>query len=125
MKKYFFDILLGVFIIVLSVSIMLGLASKTKEDNLYAVIYYKNIEYDRINLSEVTEKNEKTYDFDGRIVVIEYAHNIIKVKSAECHDHTCEKMGSTSSSNKPIICLDIGFMIKIESSEDNIDVVVG
>lgn len=125
MKKYFFDIILGLFIVLISIGIMLGLFLKKNDDNLYAVIYYQNEVYDKINLSEVTEEQEKVYNFDGKEVVILYSHNKIEVKSAECHDHTCVKMGATSSENKPIVCLDIGYMIKIESSEEALDVVVG
>ena len=124
MKKYIFDIMLGVLVIVISLALMFSLFFKKNEEEMTAVIYYQNEVYDKIDLSSVEETKEKTYDFDGRIVVVEYSHNKIEVKSAECHDHTCEKMGSTSSPNKPIVCLDIGFMIKIETNE-SIDVVVG
>ena len=125
MKKYLYDALLGLGIIIISGLLMLGLFLKKNDDNLYAVIYYQNEVYDKINLSEVTEDKEKTYNFDGREVVIKYSHNKIEVKSAECHDHTCVNMGPTSSKNKPIICLDIGYVIKIETNDDNLDVVVG
>ena len=124
-KTYLFDILLGFFVVIISLSILLSLLIKKDNDNLYAVIYYHNEEYDKINLSEVNEEQEKVYNFDGKEVVIVYSHNKIRVKSADCHDHTCVKMGETSSENKPIVCLDIGFMIKIETSQSTLDVVVG
>ena len=124
-KTYLFDILLGLFVVIISVAIYLSLVLKKNNDNLYAVIYYHNQEYDKINLSEATEEKEKVYNFDGREVVILYSHNKISVKSADCHDHTCVKMGETSSENKPIVCLDIGFMIKIETDTHSLDVVVG
>ena len=124
-KTYLFDILLGLFVVVISLSIFLSLVFKKYDDNLYAVIYYHNEVYDKIDLSSVTKEETKTYDFDGRIVVVKYSHNKISVKSADCNDHTCVKMGSTSSPNKPIVCMDIGFIIKIETKDNNLDVVVG
>ena len=125
MKKYFFDMMLGLFVVLVGVGIMLGLFLKKSDDNIYAVIYYQNEVYDKINLSEATNEEEKTYNFDGKEVVVRYSHNKIEVISADCHEHTCVKMGATSSENKPIVCLDIGYMIKIESSKEALDVVVG
>ena len=124
MKKYFFDIILGLFVIVISITIYLSLFIKKDDNDLYAVLYYQNEEYDRVNISILSEELIKEYDFDGKKVIVEYTHNKVQVKSAECHDHTCEKMGPSSSTNKPIVCLDIGYIIKIESS-DSLDVVVG
>lgn len=124
-KKYLFDILLGLLVVIISISLMLALFLKKTNDNLYAVIYYHNEVYDKIDLSNVEEEKTKTYNFDGKEVVIIYSHNKIRVKSADCHDHTCEKMGETSSPNKPIVCMDIGFMIKIETNSEALDVVVG
>ena len=124
LKKYLFDILLGLLVVLISISILIGLGFKKSDDNLYAVIYYHNEEYDRIDLSNTFTEQERTYDFDGKKVVVVYSHNKIKVKSADCHDHTCVKMGETSKENKPIVCLDIGFVVRIESS-DSLDVVVG
>ena len=125
LKTYLFDILLGALVIIISLSIMLSLFLKKNDDNLYAVIYYKNEIYDKIDLSNTTEEQEKVYNFDGKEVVVIYSHNKIRVKSADCHDHTCVKMGETSSENKPIVCMDIGYVIKIEKSDNSLDVVVG
>ena len=124
-RKYLFDILLGLLVVVISLVLIFSLFFKKNNNNMIAVIYYQNEVYDKIDLSSATEKEERTYDFGGRMVVIEYSHNKIEVKSAECHDHTCEKMGATSSPNKPIVCMDIGFVIKIETKTETLDVVVG
>lgn len=125
LKKHLFDILLGILIIIISGVLFLSLFLKKDDDNLYAVVYYHNEVYDKIDLSNTKEEKEKSYNFDGKEVVVVYSHNKISVKSADCHDHTCVKMGETSSPNKPIVCMDIGYMIKIESDSHNLDVVVG
>ena len=124
MKKYLFDIILGLLVIVISITIYLSLFIKKDDSILIAVLYYQNEEYDRVNISALDVEMVKEYDLDGKKVVVEYSHNKVLVKSADCHDHTCEKMGPSSDINKPIVCLDIGYMIKIESSL-SLDVVVG
>ncbi len=124
LKRHLFDILLGLLVIVISISIMLSLSFKKKDDKMKAVIYYHNEVFDQIDLSNVQETIEKEYNFDGKIVVIEYSHNKIRVKDAPCHDHTCVKMGWTDSPSKPLVCMDIGYVIKIETS-NSLDVVVG
>ena len=125
LKRHLFDILLGLLVIIISISLMLTLLLKKDNDNIKAIIYYHNEVYDQIDLSNVKENTEIEYNFDGTIVVIEYAHNKIRVKDAPCHDHTCVKMGWTSSTSKPLVCMDIGFVIRIETGNDNLDVVVG
>lgn len=125
LKRHLFDILLGLFVILISIGIMLSLFLFKNKDNMKAVIYYHNEFYDEIDLTNVSETKEKEYNFDGKIVVIEYAHQKIRVKDASCHDHTCVKMGWTDSSSKPLVCMDIGYVIKIETGTNDIDVVVG
>ena len=90
-----------------------------------AVIYYQNEVFDKIDLTSVEGVKEKEYIFDGKKVIIEYETGKVRVKSAECHDHTCEKMGYTDSSTKPLICMDIGYVIRIETKDETFDVVVG
>lgn len=124
LKRHLFDILLGLLVIVISISIMLSLSFKKNDDKMKAVIYYHNEVFDQIDLSNVQETIEIEYNFDGAVVVIEYSHNKIRVKNAPCHDHTCVKMGWTSTPSKPLVCMDIGYVIKIENGSD-LDVVVG
>lgn len=126
LKVYGFDMLLGLLVILIALSLMLSLFFKKNDNDLYAYVYYQNEVVDVIDLSKASDEvTEKSYNFNDKIVIIEYKNKAIRVKTADCKEHTCVKTGWTSKTTKPIVCMDIGYEIRLSSKLDNYDVVVG
>lgn len=126
LKTFGFDCLLGLLVILIALVLMLSLFFKKNDDNIYAYVYYHNEIVEIIDLSKASEEvTTKSFDFDGSIVIIEYKYNAIRVIDADCKEHTCVKTGWTSKTTKPIVCMDIGYEIRLQTKETNYDVVVG
>ncbi len=64
-----------------------------------------------------------TVEYQGRTNTIEIKDGQIRVKDAECYDHTCVKMGWLYSASMPIVCLPNHLVIEYAGSSDDVDAV--
>ena len=86
--------------------------------------YYKDELITEIDLSKETSEREfEIYLDSSEFIRVRVKKNAIKVVYANCRNHDCVRSGWTSSTNKPIICLDLGYKILIKG-KDEIDAVV-
>ncbi len=81
-----------------------------------AVITVDGVEYDRIDLSKVTE----SYDID---IDTQYGHNTVHVEpgrisvtEADCPDGICVAQGAIDKGGVPIVCMPHRLVVKIEGS---------
>ena len=122
-SRYFFDILLILAILVISLVIIL-INLDNKEKSVIASVYYKDELITEIDLSKETSEREfEIYLDSSEFIRVRVKKNAIKVVYANCRNHDCVRSGWTSSTNKPIICLDLGYKILIKG-KDEIDAVV-
>ena len=82
-----------------------------------AVITLDGVEYDRIDLSKVTE----SYDIE---IDTQYGHNTVHVEpgrisvtEADCPDGICVAQGAIDKGGVPIVCMPHHLVVKIEGSD--------
>ena len=82
-----------------------------------AVITVDGVEYDRIDLSKVTE----SYDIE---IDTQYGHNTVHVEpgrisvtEADCPDGICVAQGAIDKGGVPIVCMPHHLVVKIEGSD--------
>lgn len=94
-----------------------------EKDANVAYVYYDNklIKTIDLRIDETKEYIVKGYNGD---VVIETKKNQIRVKEEKSPLNLCSKQGFISSSLETIVCLPNKVIIKIESSNDELDAVV-
>ena len=96
--------------------LLLWLALSTLGGGTVAVISVDGAEYERIDLSKVTE----SYDIE---IDTRYGHNTvhvepgrISVSDADCPDGICVAQGAIDRGGVPIICMPHRLVIQIEGS---------
>ena len=105
-------------IIILAAVVIAGLVSyclaMSTGGGTVAVISIDGEEYERIDLSKVTE----SYDIE---LSTQYGHNTvhvskgaIRVSESDCPDHICMNQGAITKSGVPIICMPHRLVIQIE-----------
>jgi hypothetical protein len=94
-----------------------------EKDANVAYVYYDNklVKTIDLRIDETKEYIVKGYNGD---VVIETKKNQIRVKEEKSPLNLCSKQGFISSSLETIVCLPNKVVIKIESSNDELDAVV-
>ena len=82
-----------------------------------AVISVDGVEYQRVDLSKVTE----SYDID---IDTQYGHNTVHVEpgrisiaQADCPDGVCVRQGAISRGGVPIVCMPHRLIVEIEGGE--------
>lgn len=93
-------------------------ASATK-----ANVYYDNKIVLTLDLSLDETKKYKVKGYNGE-VIIETKKNQVRVKKETSPLHLCSKQGWVSSSLESIVCLPNKIIIKIESTEKEVDAVI-
>ena len=116
MKKN--DLLLIIFLIVLS-SLFFLFRSSTKKEGDTVKIYFDNEEFESVPLSE-----EREISVNGtNTVCIE--NGKVFMKSADCPDKICVKQAPLNSSGRDIVCLPNRVTIRVISEKENeVDAVV-
>lgn len=117
------DLYLILIIITICIVLYLIFNYVIKNEANKAYVYYDN---DLILTIDLNVDEEREYSVDGYNgkVVIQTKKGQIRVKEEESPLHLCSKQGWVSSSVEPIICLPNKIMIKIESTDDEVDAVV-
>ncbi len=125
MKKYRNDIILIVSILIISLIVLLVINLNKKNDNLKAIIYYKDEIVLTIDLSTLGE-NEKEYIINGDLGIIKLGakYNSIRVIESTCLNHTCEHQNYISNTASVIVCLPNLIYIKLVSNNIDLDVVI-
>ncbi len=109
-----------IIIIVLVLLCLLGIASFVLLKNLpsgtVAVISVDGEEYDRVDLSKVSQ----AYDIE---IATKYGRNVVHVEpgaisvtSASCPDKVCVNQGRLTGGGVPIVCMPNRLVISIEGS---------
>ena len=76
----------------------------------------------RINL-DTAEDALFTVNYEGRTNTIEIKNGHIRVKDAECPDHTCVKMGWLKENGLPIVCMPNRLVIEKAEMPGGLDAV--
>ena len=123
-KKIILANIILIVAIIITALILLLITRTTNKQSKSATIWYQNNIVKTIDLNNVDGVVEEDIALDENItIIISYKNGAIRVLSAPCHTHDCVKTGWSSSSRKPIICLDLGYKIVL-SDQDEVDVVV-
>lgn len=108
-------IALIVCLILLSVSVAVCVYLLGKPTGTWVEIVQNEEVVYRIDL-EAADDRIFTIEYEGRKNTIEIKEGKICVKEAECHDHTCVKMGVLYSKALPIVCLPNRLVIRFAES---------
>ena len=76
----------------------------------------------RIDL-DTAEDALLTVEYEGRTNTIEIKNGHIRVKDAECPDHTCVKMGWLKEDGLPIVCMPNRLVIESDRLPAGLDAV--
>ena len=118
-------LLIGITIIIALILLLIFNIHNNSNNNLKAEIWYENNLIETIDLTNVEDNVIKDIKLkDDLMITIEYQKNAIRVISAPCITHECEKMGWTSSLTKPIICMHLHYKIILKQNNADIDVVI-
>jgi hypothetical protein len=121
MKIRIGDILIVLAVVAVSV-LLLVLPSRETPDSLMAVIIVDNVEYERIELSEITEP--VVYDLHEHGVVISAQDGQIWFVSSSCADQVCVNTGRLTRAGDIAVCLPNRVIVKIEGvNTSDVDVV--
>ena len=82
-----------------------------------AVITLDGEEYDRIDLSKVTESYDIRIDTGYGYNTVHVEPGRISVTEADCPDGICVAQGAIDKGGVPIVCMPHHLVIKIEGSE--------
>ena len=97
--------------------------NETKPEKIIktAFVYSNDKLIKKIRLDSVS----KTYSFKVESKtgynIIEVRKGSIGIKSADCPDKLCVKMGFIKDSSKPLVCLPNQLIIKIETSDKDVE----
>lgn len=120
------DIFLISGILILSLVLFLIFKLSSKNQNLTALVYYKNDLVLEIDLSVLsTEIVEYQVEGENGEIIIAAKHNAIAVIKEESPYHLCSQQGFINSTHQALICLPNKVYIKIVgNSSDGVDVEV-
>ncbi len=124
-RKFFspFDILIIILVIAVSVLSFLLVFSKDTE-NLSCVVRCDSEVVYSVQLSEITGVTEKTIDGDYPLTVV-IDNDGVCVKAPSCPDKLCEHTGEIHRAYQSIVCLPAKISITLESTDNELDAVVG
>lgn len=124
-RKFFspFDILIIVFVLIMSVLSFL-LVFSNDEENLACIIRCDSEIVYSVTLSEITGEVEKTIDGEYPLTVVIESDSVY-VKSPGCPDKLCEHTGAITKAGQSIVCLPAKVSVTLESSDSSLDAVVG
>lgn len=74
---------------------------------------------------DLSEQKDVVFDvkYSGRTNTVEVKNGRIRVREAQCPDHTCVKSGWLSSSAMPIVCLPNHLVIEFADAESEVDAI--
>ena len=122
LKAHLLDfVIIGALIIVAIISLVI-INSIEKKNDIKAEVYLKGELVQVIDLAKETTEREIVISDD---IILMVKKGAIKVKENNCPSQYCVEQGYTSSITKPIICAYHGLYIKIVTSSEDVDVVVG
>ena len=81
-----------------------------------AVITVDGVEYDRIDLSKVTESYDIDIDTQDGHNTVHVEPGRISVTEADCPDGICVAQGAIDKGGVPIVCMPHRLVVKIEGS---------
>ena len=115
-KKFWIDIVIVSFLLVLTGVTFIVSYSPKNSDELIANIYLKQEKIHSINLTELGEESIMyTVNIDDdESVHIEAKHNAIRVKESTCPHQYCVHTGWIDKEGRSIICVPYELVISIE-----------
>ncbi|MBQ2971488.1 MAG: NusG domain II-containing protein [Ruminococcus sp.] len=117
------DIFIILFAVVISVVALVSqLNSKT--DELSCVVRVGGEVVRRVPLSQVNEK--ECFEVEGEFpVTVVMTNTSVYVESASCPDKLCEHTGEIKRASQSIVCLPAKVSVTLDSSNSDLDAVVG
>lgn len=102
MKKFRNDLILILFVLILSLSLFLGWYFNSKNKGKTAVVYHGDTKVLELDLYK-----KRTVVVKGDIsdVVIKVDYGSVYVSESGCENHICINMGKKSHANETITCL--------------------
>ena len=76
-----------------------------------------------LDLSKEDDRTFEVKSSDGGVNLIEIKDGKIRVKSADCPDKTCMRMGWLESSAMPVVCLPHRLVIEFTDDDGGVDAV--
>ena len=107
-------ILIGSLLVVVAISLVLVLVSRTKT-NLIAKVYFQNKVVETIDLSKKEDKDYRVKGLNGYLTV--HTHDgSIAITESNCPHQDCVRTGYVKENNRPIICAYNAVYVVIEGS---------
>lgn len=76
-----------------------------------------------LDLSKEEDRTFEVKSADGGVNLIEIKDGKIRVKSADCPDKTCVRMGWLDSSAMPIVCLPHQLIVEFTDNDGGVDAI--
>ena len=76
-----------------------------------------------LDLSKEDDRTFEVKSSDGGVNLIEIKDGKIRVKSADCPDKTCVRMGWLDSSAMPIVCLPHQLIVEFTDNDGGVDAI--
>ena len=109
-------------ILIIAVLFVVGIAGillpKLLKGNVIAEISFNGIVVKQVDLSKNTSFTLHNMDFEVK-------DHSIRVVHSPCHDKICVRTGFISSPAQTIVCVPERLVVKIISSENDIDLIIG
>lgn len=124
-RKYFSALDIGIIVFVLIISaIALVSQLNSKTDELSCVVRVGGDVVHTVPLSQVDEKEYFLVEGEFPVTVV-LTNDFVYVESASCPDKLCEHTGKISRASQSIVCLPAKVSVTLESSNSDLDAVVG
>ena len=115
-----------VFIIVIIVIFLAGIAGSVMVWTAPAKSRVRVVSNEEIVYSaDLNTAEDTTFDvrYEDHVNTIEIRDHQIRVLSAYCSDQTCVRMGWLKSASMPIVCLPHKLVVRVRSTEGDLDAV--
>lgn len=125
-QRKYFGVLDIVVVLVVIVSAVFSLLSQfnTDDSSLECVVRYNGDVVFTQPLSAVNDRIEKQIEGDLSLVVV-IDDDSVFVTQTQCPDKLCENTGQISRAGQSIVCLPAKISVSLESTDAQLDVVVG
>ncbi len=124
-RKYFGIADIAVVLIVVIASLFALISQFNSDDNsLNCVVRYNGETIYTVSLDSVTDTINKEIVGDTALTVV-ISNDSVSVKSSSCPDKLCEHTGEITKDGQSIVCLPAKISVALESSDNELDTVVG
>lgn len=124
------DALVAAVILLLAAALTAGLWSWNRNQSgaLTAVVSVDGRETDRVVLSELSAREERTYSHNGCTLTVVFSPEYVQVTQSDCPTQDCVHTGAISRGGQSIICLPARIIVRLEgasSGGNDVDLTIG